>query len=83
MDIVSNREVAIKILKTSDKQGNISKKLMLESFYREIKILSYCRHPNIVKLLDASFNGTLIKEVVPTQSENSENLNLANKMMQL
>lgn len=35
---------------------------MLESFFNEIKILSYCRHPNIVRLLDASFNGTLIKE---------------------
>ena len=35
---------------------------MLESFYQEISILSYCKHPNIVKLLNASFNGTLLKE---------------------
>jgi serine/threonine protein kinase len=35
---------------------------MLENFYNEIKILSYCRHPNIVRLLDASFNGTIVKE---------------------
>lgn len=38
---------------------------MLESFFKEVTILSYCRHPNIVKLLDASFNGTLIKEGIP------------------
>ncbi len=38
---------------------------MLESFFKEISILSYCRHPNIVKLLFASFNGTLIKEAIP------------------
>lgn len=38
---------------------------MLESLYKEIEILSKCRHRNIVKLLGASFNGTIIKEAVP------------------
>lgn len=59
-DIVNNKEVAVKILKTN--KASISRKAMLESFYSEVKILSYCRHPNIVRILDASFDGTLIKE---------------------
>ena len=54
----------MKILKTHDRSLNLSKRMMLESFFNEIKILSHCRHPNIVKLLDASLNGTLIKERV-------------------
>ncbi len=65
VDIATKREVAIKILKTTEKAEGLSKKLMLESFFKEIKILSHCDHPNIVKLIDASFNGTLIKEALP------------------
>lgn len=42
--------------------GYEEKKLMLLSFFKEISILSRCRHPNIVKLIDASFTGTLTKE---------------------
>lgn len=38
------------------------KKVMLEAFFKEIKILSNCKHKNVVKLLDASFKGTIIKE---------------------
>lgn len=63
IDLKSNKEVAIKILKLN--QPELSKKGMLESFFKEVEILSKCRHRNIVKLLDASFNGTLIKEAIP------------------
>jgi serine/threonine protein kinase len=57
---------------------------MLDCFFKEIEILTQCRHPNIVKILDASFNGTLIKEAIPirkTSIEHSvldlvENLNI-------
>ena len=66
---MTQREVAVKILKTSDSSPNISKRMMLDSFFNEIKILSHCRHPNIVKLIDASFNGTLIKERVSLRAE--------------
>jgi serine/threonine protein kinase len=37
---------------------------MLLSFFKEIEILSQCRHPNIVRLLDASFNGVMTKEAI-------------------
>ena len=46
-----------------------SKKEMLESFYQEVNILSYCKHPNIVKILYASFDGTLTKEVCCSSTE--------------
>ena len=41
---------------------NINKKDCLECLFTEINILTECRHPNVVKILDASFDGTLIKE---------------------
>ena len=63
IDLKSNKEVAIKILKLD--QPEMSKKNMLESFFKEMEILSKCRHRNVVKLIDASFSGTLIKEAIP------------------
>lgn len=39
-----------------------TRKEMLQSFYQEVSILSYCKHPNIVKILYAAFDGTLTKE---------------------
>jgi serine/threonine protein kinase len=47
---------------------------MLESFYQEIKILTYCRHPNIVRIIDASFNGTMIKEEIQSEIANRNSL---------
>jgi serine/threonine protein kinase len=63
IELSTGREVAIKILKINKVED--SRKIMLESFFKEITILSYCKHPNIVKLLYSSFNGTLIKEATP------------------
>lgn len=51
--------MAIKILKT---KHNCNKRECLECLITEINILTECRHPNVVKILDASFNGTLINK---------------------
>ena len=40
----------------------VNKKECLECLFTEINILTECRHPNIVKILDASFDGMIIKE---------------------
>lgn len=40
----------------------VNKRECLECLFREINILTECRHPNIVKILDASFDGMIIKE---------------------
>jgi len=40
----------------------VNKKECLECLFTEINILTECRHPNVVKILDASFDGTQIKE---------------------
>lgn len=66
VDLTTGREVAVKILRflRGDDDTIESRKDTVESFFQEISILSYCKHPNIVKLLNASFNGTLLKEEV-------------------
>jgi hypothetical protein len=40
----------------------VNKNECLKCLFTEINILTECRHPNVVKILDASFDGTLIKE---------------------
>lgn len=40
----------------------VNKRECLECLFTEINILTECRHPNVVKILDASFDGTLVKE---------------------
>ena len=45
---------------------------MLESFFTEIQILSQCDHPNIVRFIDASFNGTLVKEIIAVRKTSVE-----------
>ena len=68
MEISTGREVAIKILKfdqlEKEEMCQASRREILESFFQEVSILSYCNHPNIVKLLHASFEGTITKEAV-------------------
>lgn len=71
IELSSGREVAVKILKFGKYEDCRTE--MLECFFKEITILSYCRHPNIVKLLYASFDGTLIKEeVIPLRKASVE-----------
>jgi hypothetical protein len=36
----------------------------LDCFYTEIEILSECNHPNVIKIKSASFDGTIVKELV-------------------
>jgi hypothetical protein len=40
----------------------INKKECLECLFTEINILTECRHPNVIKILDASFDGTIITQ---------------------
>ncbi|CDW84194.1 protein kinase domain containing protein [Stylonychia lemnae] len=68
LDVSTNKFVAVKILKTN--QTALSRTSMLESFFQEIKILTQCSHPNIVRIIDASLDGTLIKEEI--HSSNSQ-----------
>jgi len=62
IDLSSKKEVAIKILRQKGKDV-ADQRMMLMSFFKEIQILARCNHPNIVKMLDASFRGTMTKEI--------------------
>lgn len=59
IDLETGKEVAIKIMRI---KNMIHKRECLECLFTEINILTECRHPNVVKILDASFDGTLVKE---------------------
>jgi serine/threonine protein kinase len=59
IDLSSKKQVAIKIMRV---KNIINKRECLECLFTEINILTECRHPNVVKILDASFDGTIVKE---------------------
>jgi serine/threonine protein kinase len=59
IDMETGKEVAIKIMRV---KNMIHKRECLECLFTEINILTECRHPNVVKILDASFDGTQVKE---------------------
>lgn len=40
-------------------ENMLRKKQCLDCLFQEINILTECRHPNIVKILDANFDGVL------------------------
>ena len=40
----------------------VNKRECLECLFQEINILTECRHPNVVRILDCSFDGTYVKE---------------------
>ena len=67
IDLSNKNQVAIKIMRV---KNMVDKKECLQCLFTEINILTECRHPNVVKILDASFDGTIIKEqlVKPGQS---------------
>lgn len=44
----------------------MNKKECLQCLFTEINILTECRHPNVVKILDASFDGTMVNEQLVT-----------------
>ena len=65
--------MAIKILKVeAGKPAEFSKYLSLDCLHSEISILADCDHKNIVKMKAASFDGTIVKEFIPSH-ENSYN----------
>jgi serine/threonine protein kinase len=59
IDLSSKKQVAIKMMRV---KNIINKRECLECLFTEINILTECRHPNVVKILDASFDGTIVKE---------------------
>lgn len=59
IDLATKKQVAIKIMKTKQM---VNKKDCLECLFTEINILTECRHPNVVKIIDACFDGNLITE---------------------
>ena len=50
-------------------------KILLTSFYKEIQVLSKCHHPNIVKFIDGSLDGTLVKEAFSVRNEENQEIN--------
>ena len=50
----------------------VNKKECLECFFTEINILTECRHPNRVKILDASFDGLIVKEQLIENDDDQE-----------
>lgn len=59
IDQSNGKQVAIKIMRV---KNQVHKRECLECLFTEINILTECRHPNVVKILDASFDGTQVKE---------------------
>ena len=69
IDMHTKKQVAIKIMRV---KNMINKKESIDCFFTEINILTECRHPNVVKILDASFDGTIIKEQLVSSCTHSE-----------
>lgn len=52
----------------------VNMKECVDCLFTEINILTECRHPNVVKILDASFDGTIIKEQLVQESIHNDEL---------
>lgn len=52
----------------------VNMKECVDCLFTEINILTECRHPNVVKILDASFDGTIIKEQLVKESIHNDEL---------
>ena len=59
IDMKTNKKVAVKIMRT---KHMVNKSECLDCLFTEINILTECRHPNVVRILDANFDGTIVKE---------------------
>ena len=70
LDLSTNKRVAIKFLRVSNKA--ISKHKALECLIKEIKILSDCDHPNVARIIEASLDGFLVKEYPVTHLSPNE-----------
>lgn len=70
MDLKTERQVAIKILKVKTAQATeFSKRLSLECLFSEISILADCDHQNIVKIKAANFDGVIVKLMCPASQD--------------
>ena len=59
--------MAVKILKVKEGRATeFSKYQSLDCLYSEISILAECDHKNVVKMKATSFDGTIVKELVPS-----------------
>jgi serine/threonine protein kinase len=56
IELSTGQKVAIKFMRV---KNMVRKKDCLDCLLQEINILTECRHPNIVKILDASFDGQI------------------------
>lgn len=56
IELSTGQQVAIKFMRV---KNMLRKKESLDCLFTEINILTECRHANIVKILDASFDGSL------------------------
>ena len=73
VDLKTKQQVAIKILKVKEgRASEFSKYQSLDCLFSEISILADCDHTNIVKIKATSFDGTIVKEYVPSH-ENTYN----------
>lgn len=52
----------------------INMKECVDCLFTEINILTECRHPNVVKILDASFDGTIIKEQLVSENQDKDEM---------
>ena len=74
IDLKTKKQVAVKILKVKEgKATEFSKYQSLDCFHMEIKILSECDHKNIVKIKATSFDGTILRQMVP-QNQDSDSM---------
>ena len=76
IDTRTNKNVAVKILKAREGVSvPYDKYTALDGFYTEIEILAECNHPNVVKIKAASFDGTLVKELIkPASSDDGKHV---------
>ncbi len=72
VDVSTQQHVAIKFMRV---KNMLKKKQCLDCLFQEINILTECRHPNIVKILDASFDGTLEKRLFKLTKSHSDGKN--------
>ena len=70
IDLRTKQQVAVKILKVKEGRATeFSKYQSLDCLYSEISILADCDHNNVVKIKATSFDGTIVKELIPNRED--------------
>ena len=63
----------MKILKVKEGRATeFSKYQSLDCLYSEISILADCDHNNVVKIKATSFDGTIVKELIPSREDSDQ-----------